>query len=50
LFLADLVMMPDRDDVFLAAIRISLLAQADDILLFSISARGPQAKLVTLEN
>jgi hypothetical protein len=43
-------MMPDRDDVFLAAIRISLLAQADDILLFSISTRGLQAKLVTLKN
>jgi hypothetical protein len=50
LFLADLVMMPDRDDVFLAGIRISLLAQADDILLFSISTRGLQAKLVTLKN
>jgi hypothetical protein len=49
LFLADLVMMPDRNDVFLAAVRISLLAQADDILLFSLSARGLQAKLNTLE-
>jgi hypothetical protein len=50
LFLGDLVMMPDKDDVFLAAIRISLLAQADDLLLFSISARGLQTKLVTLED
>ena len=50
LFLADLVIMPDKDDVFLATVRISLLAQADDLLLFSISARGLQAKLLTLES
>jgi hypothetical protein len=49
LFLADLMMMPDKDNVFLAAVRISLLAQADELLLFSISARGVQAKLDTLE-
>jgi hypothetical protein len=41
LFLADLVMMPDRNDVFLAAVRISLLAQADDILLFSLCTGTP---------
>jgi hypothetical protein len=34
LFLTDLKMMPDKDDVFLAAVRISLLAQADDTVLF----------------
>lgn len=45
LFLADLVMMPDMDDVFLSAICISLLAQAEDLLLLSCSARGLQAKL-----
>jgi hypothetical protein len=33
LFLADLVMMPDKDDISLAAVRISLLSQADDLLL-----------------
>ncbi|KAJ6587935.1 hypothetical protein B0H19DRAFT_924354 [Mycena capillaripes] len=43
LFPADLVMMPDKDDVFLATVRISILAQADDILFFSISARGLQS-------
>ncbi|KAJ6501046.1 hypothetical protein C8R47DRAFT_970532 [Mycena vitilis] len=37
------------DDVFLAAVRISMLAQADDILLFSLSPRGLQRKLDTLE-
>ncbi|KAJ6497212.1 hypothetical protein C8R47DRAFT_972415 [Mycena vitilis] len=41
--------MPDKDDVFLASVRVSLLAQADDLLIFSISSRGLQAKLVTLE-
>jgi hypothetical protein len=50
LFLADLVMMPDKDDIFLAAVRISMLAQADDMLLFSISPRGLQSKLTTLKN
>ena len=49
LFLADLKMMPDMDDVFLAAVRISLLAQADDMLLVSLSARGLRTKLLTLE-
>ncbi|KAJ7123418.1 hypothetical protein C8R44DRAFT_875615 [Mycena epipterygia] len=43
-------MMLDMDDVFLAAVRISLLAQADDILLLSLSARGLQIKLASLEN
>lgn len=49
LFLADLKMMPDMDDVFLAAVRISLLAQADDMLLVSLSAQGLRMKLSTLE-
>ncbi|KAJ6501158.1 hypothetical protein C8R47DRAFT_970601, partial [Mycena vitilis] len=48
LFLADLSMMPDSDDVFLASIRISLLAQADDLLIVPLSVRGLQAKLSTL--
>jgi uncharacterized membrane protein YoaK (UPF0700 family) len=43
-------MMPDEDDMFLAAIRISLLVQTGNIILLSISACGLQAKLVTLEN
>lgn len=44
-------MMPDFDDVpvFLAGIRISLLAQADDLLIVSMSARGLRLKLPTLE-
>jgi hypothetical protein len=41
--------MPDKDDVFLV-VRISLLAQGNNILIISVSARGLQAKLVTLEN
>jgi hypothetical protein len=50
LFLADLVMMPDKDDIYIfAAARISLLAEADNILLLSISARGLRLKLDTLE-
>jgi hypothetical protein len=49
LFLADLKMMPDKDDIFPTAVRISLLAQADDMLLSSLSARGLQGKLNTLQ-
>ncbi|KAJ7231405.1 hypothetical protein B0H12DRAFT_1029491 [Mycena haematopus] len=43
-------LLPDFDDVILAGIRISLLAQADDLLIVSLSARGLQAKLATLEH
>ncbi|KAJ6481555.1 hypothetical protein C8R47DRAFT_1049836 [Mycena vitilis] len=43
-------MLPDMDDVFLAAVRVSLLAQADDMLLVSLSARGLGSKLSTLES
>ncbi|KAJ7831570.1 hypothetical protein B0H13DRAFT_2431497 [Mycena leptocephala] len=49
LFLANLVMMLDKDDIFLAAVRISLLAQADNILLLFILPSGLQVKLDTLE-
>jgi hypothetical protein len=42
-------MMPHFEDVFLAGIRISLLAQADDLLIVSLSIRGLQVKLSTLE-
>jgi hypothetical protein len=42
-------MLPDFEDVFLAGIRISLLAQADDLLIFSLSVRGLQVKLARLE-
>lgn len=49
LFLSDLSMMPDMDDVFLAGVRISLLAQADDLLIVSLSPRGLRMKLSTLE-
>ena len=41
--------MPDKDVIFLAAVRISLLAQADDLLLVALSPRGQQGKLHTLE-
>jgi hypothetical protein len=40
LFMADLVMLNDTDDPILSGLRISLLAQADDILLISISDRA----------
>jgi hypothetical protein len=37
------------DDVFLAGVRISLMAQADDLLIISLSPRGMRARLSTLE-
>ncbi|KAJ7066872.1 hypothetical protein B0H15DRAFT_971598 [Mycena belliarum] len=37
IFLSDLILMPDFEDVFLAGIRVSLLAQADDLLIISLS-------------
>jgi hypothetical protein len=40
LFLSDLSMMPDMDDVFLAGVRISLMAQGDDLLIISLPPRG----------
>jgi hypothetical protein len=49
LFLSDLSMLPDFEDVFLAGIRISILAQADDLILASLSARGLRIKLSSLE-
>jgi hypothetical protein len=49
LFMADLVMLPDPDDVHLDNIRIAIMAQADDILLMSLTARGLRAKLNTLK-
>jgi hypothetical protein len=41
-------MMPDFGDLFLAGIRISLLAQTDDLLIFSLSPQGLNQKLATL--
>ncbi|KAJ7614279.1 hypothetical protein DFH06DRAFT_921978, partial [Mycena polygramma] len=49
IFLSDLSLLPDFEDVFLAGVRISLLAQADDLLIVSLSARGLNEKLATLE-
>ena len=49
LFLSDLMLLPDNGDVFLDMVRISLLAQADDLVIASLSARGLQVKLTTLE-
>jgi hypothetical protein len=49
LFLADLAMMANMDDVILTAVGISLLAQADDILLLSLSACALQLKFVSLQ-
>lgn len=45
LFASDLDMPAHRDDVFLVQRRISILAQADDILLLSHSPSGFQLKL-----
>jgi hypothetical protein len=39
LFMADLFMLPDLDDVHLDRVRMAIMAQADDILLMSLSAR-----------
>jgi hypothetical protein len=48
LFMANLVMFPDPDDAILSEIRIAIMAQADDILLISLSAAGPQRNLNAL--
>lgn len=48
LFMADLVMVPDSDDPILCKVRIAIMAQADDILLISLSAAGLQRKLNSL--
>ncbi len=41
-------MLPDMDDVVLGGLAMDMLAQADDILLLSLSARGLQQKLDAL--
>jgi hypothetical protein len=46
--MADLIMLEDMDDPILSGIRIAILAQADNILLISLSARGLQRRLNTL--
>lgn len=48
LFMADLVMLPDPDDPILSAVRMAIMAQADDVLLVSLSAAGLQRKLNAL--
>ncbi len=48
LFMADLTMPNHADDVQLAHRVMDILAQADDILLFSLSAAGLQVKLDAL--
>ncbi|GLB35658.1 hypothetical protein LshimejAT787_0212230 [Lyophyllum shimeji] len=50
LFMGDLVMPDDPDDVSLAATRVALMAQADDILLISRTAEGLSRKLSSLEH
>jgi hypothetical protein len=47
--MADLVMLDDFDDVILSGVRIAILAQADDILLISLSAQGLQRRLNPLK-
>ncbi|KAF5378897.1 hypothetical protein D9615_006858 [Tricholomella constricta] len=49
LYMADLTMPPDIDDVHLAGNRISMMAQADDILIISRTADGLKRKLMVLE-
>jgi hypothetical protein len=44
LFMADLIVLEDIDDSILSGIRIAILAQADDILLISLSAAGLQRR------
>jgi hypothetical protein len=50
LFMADLVMLLDLDDVVMENVRIAMMAQADDVLLVSLSARGLRTKLNTLRD
>ncbi|KAJ7601403.1 hypothetical protein DFH06DRAFT_1026134 [Mycena polygramma] len=46
--MADLILLDDIDDAILSGIRIAILAQADDILLISLSAEGLQRRLNAL--
>jgi hypothetical protein len=46
--MADLVMLNDPDDLILSGVKIALLAQADDILLISLSPEGLQRRLNAL--
>jgi hypothetical protein len=46
--MADLIMEPDTDDLLVSGVRITIMAQADDIFLVSLSARGLQRKLNAL--
>lgn len=48
LYMSSLKMPPDKDDVVLGGVAMDMLAQADDILLLSLSARGLQRKLDAL--
>ncbi|KAJ7573514.1 hypothetical protein C8J56DRAFT_708540, partial [Mycena floridula] len=48
IFMGDLQMPPDLDDLKFGAIVIAIMAQADDLLLASLSDRGMQRKLDTL--
>ncbi len=48
LYMSSLKMPPDMDDVVLGGLAMDMLAQADDILLLSLSARGLQRKLDAL--
>ncbi len=48
IFFGDLKMPEHKDDVWLAGLTVSILAQADDVLLISHSAVGMQLKLNVL--
>jgi hypothetical protein len=43
--MADLAMSQDLDYTIISAVRVAIIAQADDILLVSLSAAGLQRKL-----
>ncbi|KAF5378200.1 hypothetical protein D9615_007560 [Tricholomella constricta] len=49
LYMGDLTMPPDVDDVLLINTPISLMAQADDVLIISRTAEGLTRKLMVLE-
>jgi hypothetical protein len=48
-FMADLVMLPDLDDMVMENVRMAMMAEADDVLLISLSAQRLHAKLKTLQ-
>jgi hypothetical protein len=50
LLMANLIILPDLDDVGVENVQMAMMVQADDILLVSLSARGLHAKLKLSRN